>query len=299
MITYNQLIYLTEVVKQQNFTKAAEKLYVSQSTLSKSLKALEEELDVEIITRNSKSFALTNEGKEVFAYAERILNFVNSETHDLRQQLHGSAGSLTLGIPPTAGSAYFNSRIYAFHEAYPDVHLRIEETPSNVLIEKMEAGNIDMGIVLEPFVNSSFIRKPVCRSEIGVCVSKDHPLASRGRIALKELSNESFLMMTPDYMFRNIVDEYCRQAGFTPKVIFESSQWDMLYDMAASNFGVVFLPFWLMEKWEKSDVSILHIEQPQMPWIMSICYQKSRHLTEPMRNFLSFCQEETSNESNS
>ena len=89
MITHNQLVYLVEVVKERNFTRAAENLFVSQSTLSKSLKMLEAELGVEIIRRDSKNFALTEEGKEVYAFAQRVLSYLTAETESLKQQLHG------------------------------------------------------------------------------------------------------------------------------------------------------------------------------------------------------------------
>ena len=299
MATHNQLVYLVEVVKEQSFTKAAEKLYVSQSTLSKSVKALETELDVEIIKRNSKNFALTEAGEEVYAYARRILNFDESETDALKKQLHDKAGCLRIGIPPTAGPAYFYSRVYAFRKVYPDVRLELEETPSTQLVEKLDSGKIDIGTVLEPYENDHFIKIPVYESQIGICLSRDHPLASRKSVRLKELEEEPFLMMTPDYMFRAIVDNYCREAGFEPRVVFESSQWDLLYHMAASGFGIAFLPVWMGETWDKPEVRMLPVEDPRMPWVLSLCYLKNRHLTEPMRNFLSICQKESIDEFNS
>lgn len=290
MVTYNQLLYLVEVVNDRNFTKAAEKLYVSQSTLSKSIKALEAELDVEIIKRDSKNFALTDAGKEVYDYAQRVLGYVSSETNALKRKLHEYAGSLSVGIPPTAGPAYFYSRVYAFRQAYPDVNLTIEETPSRTILENLDNGKIDIGIVLEPFENANYITKPVCFSEIGICVSKNNPLSERDSVSLKELKDESYLMLTRDYMFRGIVDGYCRQAGFSPKVVFESSQWDMLYDMVSADFGIAFFPVWLMEKWNKPDVKILRVNDPEMPWVLSLCYLKNHFLTEPMKNFLELCE---------
>ena len=299
MVTYTQLLYLTEIVQQRSFTKAAEKLFVSQSTLSKSIRALEAELGTEIVDRKSKSFALTEEGELVYAYAQRVLNYVNTETESVRQRIRGLGGSLSVGIPPTAGAAYFYPRIYAFRQKYPNVRFELEETPSNSLVEKMDAGRIDMGIVLEPFENENYIKKPVYRSKICICVSRSHPFAGRDSLELSELRNESFLMLTPDYMFRGIVDDYCRQAGFQPKVVFQSSQWDMLYDMVASNFGITFLPVWLVEKWGKPEVKAIPVSVPQMPWILSLCYQKSRPLSEPMKNFLEICLDDRDYEFNS
>ena len=289
MVTHNQLVYLVEIANQKSFTRAAEKLFLSQSTLSKSIKALETELGVEIVDRKSKAFALTEEGELTLAYAQRVLNYFASETEALRQHFQGLGGSLSVGIPPTAGPAYFYSRLYAFRQEYPNVKLSIEETPSNTLIEKLDVGQIDMGIILEPFENENYIVKPVYRSQIVVCVSQNHPLAGKENVRLAELRDEAFLMLTPDYMFRGIVDGYCRKAGFQPKTVFESSQWDMLYDMVAANFGITFLPRWLVEKWGRSEVRMLSVEEPQMPWILSLCYSQNRLLTEPMKKFLEIC----------
>ena len=299
MITHNQLVYLVETVNQKSFTRAAEKLFLSQSTLSKSIKALENELGVEIIDRHGKEFALTEEGELAYAYAQRVLNFFTAETEALKQHFQGLGGSLSVGIPPTAGPAYFYSRIYAFRQEYPNVKLKIEETPSNTLIENMDIGQIDMGIVLEPFENENYVKIPVYRSQIVICVSENHPLAEKETIQLSELKNESFVMLTPDYMFRGIVDDYCRKAGFQPKVVFVSSQWDMLYDMVAANFGITFLPRWLVEKWGRSEVRMLSGEEPKMPWVLSLCYAKNRYMTEPMKKFLEICLRGQEHESNS
>ena len=299
MITHNQLAYLVEVVHRRSFTKAARTLFLSQSTLSKSIKALESELGTVIIDRKSKEFALTEEGERVYSYAQRILNYCAAETDALRQQLQGLGGSLSVGIPPTAGPAYFYSRVYAFRQEYPNVKLSIEETPSKTLIEKMELGQIDMGIVLEPFENEKYIKKPVYRSQIVICVSRNHPLAARTSVCLSDLRDESFLMLTPDYMFRGVVDDYCRKAGFQPRVVFVSSQWDMLYDMVAANFGITFLPKWLVEKWKKPEVRMLESEDPPMPWILSLCYAKDRFVTDPMKKFLEICLRGAGDELNS
>lgn len=289
MVTHNQLVYLIEIVRQRSFTRAAEKLFLSQSTLSKSIHALEAELQVELIDRQSKDFALTEAGELTYAYAQRIVDFVSGQTQELNQRLRGLGGTLTVGLPPTAGPAYFYPRLYEFRQRYPNIQLNIRETPAKTICEMMEAGKIDIGIVLEPLENPAYVVRPVYRSEIVLCVSRDHPLAERGTVALRELKDADFLMMSPDFMFRDIVEGHCRQAGFAPRVVFESSQWDMIYDMAATGYGVAFFGRWLMEKMGGEGTRMLQVSDPPMPWILSVCYLKDKFLTEPMRRFLTIC----------
>ena len=95
-----QLQYFVEIVRQQSFTRAAEKLYVSQPALSKSVRMLEQEFKVDLINRTEKSFVLTKSGQLFFDYAQRILETVELQTHELNQRLHGLEGSLRIGIPP-------------------------------------------------------------------------------------------------------------------------------------------------------------------------------------------------------
>lgn len=289
MISYNQLKYFREITEQQGFTRAAEKLYVSQSTLSKSMRALEAEFQIEIIDRKSKTFALTEEGRLVYEYACRVIDHMNAQTEELYQKLRGVGGTISIGLPPTAGPAYFNSRIYEYRKQNPNIKVEMHETPSKRIRALMADGKIDIGIVLEPFYDENYNVVRVYESEIVICVSVKHRLAKRKSIRLEELADDSFLMLSPDYMFRDIVADYCRQAGFEPNVSFESSQWDVIYDMAADNFGVAFFPRWLMEKRKDARTRILKVSEPRMPWYLSLCYKKNRYLTTPMKKFLETC----------
>ena len=106
-MTLNQLNYYVEIVRQGSFTKAAEKLFVSQPTLSKAIRALEEEFQMELINRGAKEFQLTPQGNVFNEYAVKILDFYHTQTQELFQRLHSADGTLKLGIPPTAGAIFF------------------------------------------------------------------------------------------------------------------------------------------------------------------------------------------------
>lgn len=242
-----QLQYFVEIVRQQSFTRAAEKLYVSQPALSKSVRMLEQEFKVDLINRTEKSFVLTKSGQLFFDYAQRILETVELQTHELNQRLHGLEGSLRIGIPPTSGTIYYHSLISHFCEAYPNIDLHILEVPSRTILEKMEANKLDLGVVLEPFSSEQYYTKRAIESEVVLVVSERHPLAKRSAVSFSELAHEKFLMMSKDFLFRGIMTDYCMQAGFEPTVIFESSQWDLIYEMAIDNRGVAFFPKVLMD----------------------------------------------------
>jgi len=290
-MTIDQLRYYAEVVQQQNFTKAAEKLFVSQSTLSKAIRALEAEFEVELINRASKQFALTAQGRTFYDYAVKLLDFYDVQKRELYQQLHGTCSTLNVGIPPTAGTAYFHSLLSEFGEKYPNVKLKIAEITSKSVCKLMENGALDIGVVLEPFTDSRYYKKKVYQSETVLLVSKQHHLATRKSIAFSELKSERFLMISPDYMFYDLTLNHCKTAGFVPNIAFESTQWDLLYEMVADNQGVSFLPTCLLEKYNQARVKQIHLKQPEFPWVLSVIYRKNKWITAPMQCFLDMCGE--------
>lgn len=284
-----QLQYYVEVVRQKSFTHAAEKLYISQSALSKSIQALEQSFQISLINRTVREFSLTAEGQLFYDYAVKVLRFVDAETRALRQQLHHMDGSLDLGLPPTAGSIYFYALLNQFKKAYPNIQLNLTEVPSTVIFERLEAHQLDMGVVLEPFRNDQYISRAVCRSEIVLTVSAGHPLAARESVDFSELQGEKFLMMSADFMFHNRILELCREAGFAPTVVFESSQWDLIYEMTIDNQGISFFPRLLLEKFQRTQARQIRLDHPSAYWTLSVAYRKDRFLTSAMKCFLNMC----------
>ena len=272
-MTLHQLQYFAEIVRQRSFTRAARQLHISQPALSKSVRLLEQEFEAEFIDRNAKDFALTDSGALFYEYAQKLLAFTDAQTREIRQRIQSAADTLHIGIPPTSGSIYYHTLISQFQATYPDIVLQITEVPSRRILSLLDEGQLDLGVVLEPISREAYVTRPVVRSEIVAVVSRDHPL----------------LMISQDFMFSGVVEGLCRQAGFAPQVAFESSQWDLLYEMALDGRGVAFFPKALMDKHPRSEAVCLHLQDPAAPWILSVAYRKERFLSTPMQLFLELC----------
>lgn len=288
-MTLNQLKYYVEIVKESSFTKAAEKLFVSQSTLSKSVRALEEEFQIKLIHRAAKEFVLTQEGYIFFEYAERILGYYQEQTEELFQRLHNANGELKLGMPPTAGAIFFYSVLHRFKKKYPGIAVNIEEITSKSIQELTDSGELDMGVVIEPFEDRRFCRIPVYMSEAVLLVSREHPLADRKEATFAEIAKEELLMVTPDYMFYDVVRKKYEEAGFVPRISFESYQWEWIFEMVADNQGISILPKPLIDKFNGTRVHQIHLREPEFPWALSIIYRKDKFVTVPMQCFLDMC----------
>ena len=255
-MTLHQLQYFAEIVRQRSFTRAARQLHISQPALSKSVRLLEQEFEAEFIDRNAKDFALTDSGALFYEYAQKLLAFTDAQTREIRQRIQSAADTLHIGIPPTSGSIYYHTLISQFQATYPDIVLQITEVPSRRILSLLDEGQLDLGVVLEP---------------------------------ISRLRDEPLLMISQDFMFSGVVESLCRQAGFAPQVAFESSQWDLLYEMALDGRGVAFFPKALMDKHPRSEAVCLHLQDPAAPWILSVAYRRERFLSTPMQLFLELC----------
>ena len=291
-MTLNQLRYFVRVAQMKNYTKAAETLYITQSALSRCVRALEEEYSVDLTDHSSKLFSLTNEGRIFYDYAVKVLDYVDNQTRELEQTFHDKGGTLRIGIPPTAGNIFFHSVLKDFRNKHPEIALSMMEHPSTLIYEEMKHNKLDMGVVLEPFQNNGeYLVKKVCESKVALAVSVKNPLAECGSVSIADLKGESFLMMSSDFMFHHIVVKACRDNGVEPDIAFESSQWDLIYEMAAANVGIAFFPELLLQKHRRPDIKIVELKEPELPWILSVIYRKDKHLTYPMKCFLKSCEE--------
>lgn len=281
-----QLRYFIEVAEQQSFTKASGNLYVCQSALSKMIKVLEQDLGVQLIDRSTKHFKLTSEGEVLYEHGHDLLKRTNAELEMLIDSVHKEKGRLSIGIPPVIGTAYFPSIIHAFRKQYPEIELRIFEEGANKVKGKVEEGKLDIGVVMLPFQAEGFSVTPIFTSSNIVVVHKDHPLADRKHIHLKELRNDAFILLDSTYMLHDQILLKCNMAGFQPNILCESSQWDFIAEMVSLNQGVTILPAPILKRFRSDDIRFLSIDEPKFPWDVGMIRLKDNYKSHPIQLFL-------------
>ena len=257
--------------------------------LTQSIRALEEEYKVILINRGAKEFEVTEEGKILYTYAVRILDYYEQQTAELAERLRHSGSSLHLGLPPTAGAIYFYSVIHKFQKIYPEIDLQIEETTSKEIIEKVANGRMDAGVIIEPFSDNRFEKRRVFTSEAVLLVSKQHRLAKKRSVDFKDIRQERILMINSNYMYYDLVKEKCLEAGFMPQFAFESYQWEFIFEMVANDQGVTILPKPLIDKFNNARVHQVHLENPEFEWALSVIRRKDKAMTTSVQCLWNIC----------
>lgn len=284
-----QLEYFVRVVEEKSFTKAAEKLFISQPALSKAIRSMEKELGVVLFNRAPKELSLTEEGKTVYRYAVDVLNYCGSRTTELLSLLEKAKGSIKFGLPPSVGSVFFSKILHEYRAMFPQINLQIYEGTSKKIEAMIMGEQLDLGVVVEPYENPHMQLKTVYRSDAVLAVSQKHRLAKRKTVGFLELKDEPMLLVSKDYMFHDQIIVRCQEAGFTPNIAFTSSQWDLLLEMVAENQGVTIIGRPLVEKLYNDRVRCISLKNPEFPWILGLIFKKGRTLSGAAKRFWDFC----------
>ncbi|GAB6991209.1 cidABC operon transcriptional activator CidR [Paenibacillus pini] len=284
------LQYFMEVARLQSFTKAAESLYITQPTISKTIKNIEEELGVILFDRSNKKIVLTDAGQIIFEQAQPIVKSFQNLSAELGDLKNLHKGHIRLGLPPMVGSSFFPEVIGQFREKYPQVTMQIFEDGAKKV--EMDVGNglLDIGVVVLPTDDQIFHSFSFVRENLMLIVHHSHRLANRENVPLRELAEEKFVLFREDFTLHGRIISECAKEGFHPHVIYESSQWDMISGMVAANLGIALLPETICREVNKSRIRILPLDDPAIPWQLGVIWHKERYLSFAAREWIAFTQ---------
>ena len=280
-----------KVVQAGSFTKAAEQTFVSQPSLSKSIKRLEQELDVELLERSTRFIRLTEEGKVVFEQSKKAIRAIDEIQLHLNDLRHVHRGTIKIGIPPLIGTLFFPTLARAFHEKYPNVLLELHEHGAKLVGPLVDEGIVNLGFVVLPTNDRLFDIRSFIEDEFVLFIHQDHPLAQKDKVSIKELKNEAFIIFSEEFTLHDVVIQACNKAGFIANVAYKSSQWDLIVELVASQLGITLLPKSIFDKQNNKNIKMIPIEE-ELYWKLAIITKKDGYLPFSVMEFLNFAQQQ-------
>jgi DNA-binding transcriptional LysR family regulator len=248
-IDLKQLRYFLAVAEEKSFSRAAERLHISQPPLSQQIMKLESELGVRLFARTTRSFELTVAGRALMNEASDMLAKMRMTIDTIRQIDRGEVGRLRVGIVGSAMWGPIPSLLEEFQNKYPRVTWTIHEYGPTVQYEALRAKQIDVGFWREPKLDEDGLRNDNLRQELcfreNVCVAinQHHPLAQQTSIELIDLANEPMLTLALDKSaFPRYLVQCCVNAGFQPTIFQEASEPQTLLAMVGVGLGVTLVP---------------------------------------------------------
>jgi DNA-binding transcriptional LysR family regulator len=237
-----RLAYFAGVARTEHVTRAAEELAVPQSTLSRAMARLEEDLGVALFARRGRTVSLTPAGRTFLASVERALAEVGRAAESVRSDADPAAGKVAFGFLHTLGSETVPELIRAFRVDHPRVRFQLVQNYGEAMIERMRAGELDLCLTSPVPDASDLVARRLDEQRLRLVVPDDHRLAGRKRIRLAEAAEESFVTLEPGYGLRRITDDLCAEAGFRARVAFEGEEAETLRGLVAAGLGVALLP---------------------------------------------------------
>ncbi|MCC5478040.1 LysR family transcriptional regulator [Streptomyces sp. NPDC059680] len=238
------LQHFVAVAEDQHFTRAAERLMVSQSGLSASIRALERELRAPLFVRTTRRVTLTEAGRALLVEAERILAQVRA-AHEAVAAVQGVLrGTLALGTEQCIAGVHPARLLAAFRGRHPDVEIRLRQAGSGALAEEVAAGRLDLAFAYRTQADSDQLRSVALTSEpMTVLCHPGHRLASTGAVLTPDdLAGEVFVDFHPDWGPRRTTDAAFAASGVRRTVALEVNDVHSLLDLVDENLGIAVVP---------------------------------------------------------
>lgn len=235
----NQLKYISVTAEELNISKAAEKLYISQPSLSKSIKMLEEEIGADIFTR--KPFQLTYAGEIFIKWANQVLLSHKQLSQRIADIVNEKEVKLTIGMSPYRGTFLLPDIAAKFKEEYPECNLTLEEHPTDILHKMLDEEKIDLMIDIPYGDPANYESIVVAREKILLGIPRQW--GYNKKIAdLTDFKDKPFIMLTEHQFIGKLTRKLCLKSGFNPKIFMECHNLETVYSMIKRGFGVSFIP---------------------------------------------------------
>jgi LysR family hydrogen peroxide-inducible transcriptional activator len=241
-MTLTELRYVVAVAETRHFGRAAERCFVSQPSLSASVKNLEEELGVQLFERGKRGVLLTETGEQIVAQARRALEEAERVKTVARQGHDPLKGVLRLGIIHTIAPYLLPDLVGALRRSAPEMPLDVEENTTATLDRMLRAGEVDAVILALPYAGPGIETVPLYEEIFRVVAPAKHALARRKSVAVEELDAGELLLLPVGHCFRDQVLEACPEFSRPPEAGRQGNSLETLRSMVASGLGVSVLP---------------------------------------------------------
>ncbi|BCN32667.1 LysR family transcriptional regulator [Anaeromicropila herbilytica] len=277
-----QLKYFQTVARLEHMTRAAEELHIPQPALSKTISLLEKELDVLLFDRRGKYIYLNEYGKTFLKSVNQALTALENGKNELNDLSQKTFGDIKLVI--LSASSLIPDLLASFHKQYPHINFDlIQHHSSSVSPVTFDFCIYSSALKLE---NNNNI--PLITEEIFLAVPSEHALAKRNSIRLNEVAHDEFISLKRGKDLREITDAFCKYAGFTPNIIFESDDPAMVRGLIRAGQGIAFMPSISWGGTTSSSIKLLHIEEPICERTISLSFSGERYLPLAARLFRQF-----------
>lgn len=286
-----QLEYFVAVCKELNFTRASEKLNVSQPSLSQQIKNLEEELGTPLFDRIGKKIAVTEAGEILLTHCYRVFHELDQARAALNDLNGVLRGKLSIGSVLTEEITLLPSMIIKFKKLYPSIKLSVEGLRTDDIRKKLLENELDLGIVFLPIKNEEFECIPLFTETLSLAVPRTHPIAEQEMVDFATIGELDMILFPKDFYLRKLLDDYCEKAGIYIQPVLEMTTMESIVQMVAEGMGAAVLPSAYMETLQNEKIKQVKLAKPVVQTTIGIAYRKDKYVCAATKAFIALLQE--------
>lgn len=287
MITRKHLAIFKTVAKTKSMSKAAKLLYISQPTISQKIQEIEDEYQVKLFERYSKTLFISEEGQTLLVKANQILNLYDEIEHIFTKT---KQFPLKIGATLTIGSTLISPILKKLKDKYQDITFQVYIDNTNVIEEKLLNNTLDIALVEGTIINQDLIVEPVIKDRVVFVCAQDHPLNNVKVMSLTELSLHPFIDREQGSGTRNQLDEFLKNNNIFLEPAWQCHSWESVKQAVLNGHGIALMPMKIIENEviEKS-IQVINVNNISIERDFSICYHKNKSINKKMQAFIKTC----------
>lgn len=297
-LNVREIEYILTIAGEGSVTKAAQRLFIAQPSLSQVLKRVETELGVSLFNRVKGRLKLTPEGEVFVSSGKEIMEIIRKLDEKFSVLSNAESGKLTVGVPYLLGTLVATCILPVYRERFPQIELQLVESSSTELEQLLMEGAIDICVIPLPFKFNAFPYRMFLKSRMVLLASKNNDIRERSYrkasgdrfsyVDITSLDGEPFIIGHQGQRIRTINEAIFKKARITPRIVMTSRNQETIKRMVANDVGYTFIPEHYLEIFGSFDYLDCYYLEPDVdfPWKVVVAYYDESHISTAMRHFL-------------
>lgn len=272
-----QLKYFMAIAEHKNYSHAAKELFVTQPILTRCIKNLESELEVQLIERTSKNFRLTDAGETLYVHGASLLDQYQDLYRRINDTKNLKNGNVHISSPGVLLDMYFPSILTDFRTQNPGINISLIEEGSKKTAQSVLQGEVDIGIVMLPVANQYEMDVyPLLQDEVRLLARRDHPLANLAEVRIEQLEDVEIITYNSNATLYDAFVKLCMNHGFMPHIVYKSLMPLFIMETIALGSCIGVLPYPMIRRYEEDSLTSIRII-PNFPWEIAAILKKGRY----------------------
>ncbi|WP_127498980.1 LysR family transcriptional regulator [Paenibacillus glycanilyticus] len=271
-----QLEYFQAICEELHFTRAADKLGITQPTLSYQIKQLEEELEVPLFHRIGKKIALTEAGFILLNHSRNIFRSIDGAREEIAELHHMERGTLTIGTLIGEINDLVSGLLVDFHNKYPGISIKLLALED--VVDPLLQDELDFAVTIFPVDDDRFCKVSLYEEEFYFVAHSSSPLNGKSSVTIEEAMREPIIMFPKTHRCRQLIDAVCSMHGVAWEPVIETSAIKSILSLVQSGAGASILSKTLLELYPGQDMIMIPISNPSLRREVGIAYLKDRYI---------------------